>query len=142
MKYYNCYEDPDLEEIYLIIDHLKNGELTKKNFKNIFEDIKEGITKMTEKQARICFRQIVEGVFYCKNLFKRLVHTEALVAHRDLKPENLMIHQDKSIKIIDFGISDDLSDKNRSRDRYKGSPFFMPPECFKGNLFLIFRRRI
>ncbi len=48
------------------------------------------------------------------------------MAHRDLKLENILIEEDLSIKIADFGFS---VDKNvESLTDYKGSKTYMAPE--------------
>lgn len=53
---------------------------------------------MSEKEARVIFRQMVEAVNYL-HLLK--------IAHRDLKPENfLFLTKDSSnVKLIDFGLA-------------------------------------
>ena len=52
----------------------------------------------SEKDARLLFRQMIEGINYC--------HCQK-IAHRDLKPENFLFLGKKSmnLKIIDFGLS-------------------------------------
>jgi MAP/microtubule affinity-regulating kinase len=52
--------------------------------------------KLTEKEARRVFYQIVSAVHYC--------HSKSVV-HRDLKLENILVNNDKNIKVIDFGFS-------------------------------------
>ena len=59
---------------------------------------------MSEKEARVIFKNLVEGVNY--------LHLKN-IAHRDLKPDNILIEEkygsiycmDFKIKIIDFGFS-------------------------------------
>lgn len=53
---------------------------------------------LNEKDARIIFRQMVEGINYL-HLLK--------IAHRDLKPENFLFltKDSNNIKLIDFGLA-------------------------------------
>lgn len=59
------------------------------------------------------------------------LHTHGVI-HRDLKPENILVTESGSIKVIDFGIAQLLTDKNEheaaSRQRLMGTPIYMSPE--------------
>jgi len=72
-------------DIFMIMEYVSGGEL----FDHI---VKSG--KLSEKDARKFFQQIVSGVDYC--------HRHKVV-HRDLKPENLLLDSQKNVKIADFG---------------------------------------
>lgn len=53
------------------------------------------------------------------------------VIHRDLKPENILITDTGGVKVIDFGISQLLTDSHRdphSKTRIIGTPVYMSPE--------------
>ena len=51
------------------------------------------------------------------------------IAHRDLKPENLLLNDDKkTIKIVDFGLSNDLTTAC-------GSPCYAAPEMIAGKSY-------
>ena len=59
--------------------------------------------RVSEYEAKVIFKQIVEGVNY--------LHKQN-ISHRDLKPDNILIedqtHQtssDMKVKLIDFGFS-------------------------------------
>ena len=56
------------------------------------------------------------------------------VAHRDLKPENLLLTVDKTLKIIDFGLSHEY-DENSLLKTKCGSPSYAAPELIKGKLY-------
>jgi calcium-dependent protein kinase len=73
------------------------------------------------------FRKILTVLSY--------MHSE-LIVHRDLKNENFMLldkSYDSDIKIIDFGLSRKLKDKNQTMQAGAGSPYFMSPEVLAKN---------
>ena len=43
---------------------------------------------------------------YMKQLFQAVNHCHAQgIVHRDIKPDNIMITEDNSVRLIDFGLS-------------------------------------
>jgi len=56
------------------------------------------------------------------------------IIHRDIKPSNIIITSEGNIKIIDFGLSKELGDteKTSSLGEMIGSPKYMSPEQIKG----------
>lgn len=59
------------------------------------------------------------------------LHTHGVI-HRDLKPENILMTEDGHIKLIDFGISQLLTEKTEEiptgKKRWIGTPIYMSPE--------------
>jgi 5'-AMP-activated protein kinase catalytic alpha subunit len=51
------------------------------------------------------------------------------VCHRDLKPENLLLDYDKSLKIVDFGLSN-MYEKGELLKTACGSPCYASPEVY------------
>lgn len=62
----------------------------------IFYQNAEPDVGMTVNEARRFFNQLMDGVYY--------LHTKG-VAHRDLKPENLLLDEQDTLKISDFGMA-------------------------------------
>lgn len=67
------------------------------------------------------WRQILNGLNY--------VHSKN-ISHRDIKSENILMTQDGTIKICDFGSAE--CEKNPSRIRFVGSLPYIAPEVFRG----------
>ena len=51
--------------------------------------------------------------------------------HRDIKPENIMITDQNSVRLIDFGLSK-ASSSAKLRD-IAGTPYYMAPEVLQGS---------
>jgi serine/threonine-protein kinase len=62
------------------------------------------------------------------------IHANGII-HRDLKPENVMVGEDDSIKLIDFGIAGDSSARRLTYANITaalGTPDYISPEQVKG----------
>ncbi len=60
------------------------------------------------------------------------VHFHKLL-HRDVKPANVMLSRTGEVKLMDFGIAKDQTEKDLTRDGVLvGSPAFLAPELLKG----------
>lgn len=123
-KLFEVYEDSKF--FYLIIEYCEGGELLDR----ITKKQKEGKC-YTEKEAAVIFKQLIEAIEY--------IH-EIGVIHRDLKPENILFstkYENSPIKIIDFGISKNLSkldpNKKIKLSSKVGTVYYMSPEIIKGS---------
>jgi len=81
--------------------------------------------KMSEKQARRFFQQIISGIEYSHRL---------KIVHRDLKPENVLLDDDLNVKIADFGLSNEISDGDFLTTSC-GSPNYAAPEVIRGGVY-------
>ena len=108
---FEIIEDP--ENYYIIMEYCKRGEL--------FDYIVDH-EHLTEDEASIFFYQLINGVEY--------IHSKG-IAHRDLKPENLLLTKDKTLKIIDFGLSHEFDGIDLLKTKC-GSPSYASPEILKG----------
>lgn len=81
--------------------------------------------RMSEPQARRFFQQMISGIDYSHRL---------KIVHRDLKPENILLDDDLNVKIVDFGLSNEIKDGAFLKTSC-GSPNYAAPEVIKGSLY-------
>lgn len=79
-----------------------------------------GIKNKTENIVRYFFAQIIDGLAH--------MH-EKNVAHLDLKPENIMVDDDLTIKIVDFGFA--TKTDCGILTEYMGTKPYMAPELIE-----------
>lgn len=73
--------------------------------------------RLDESEAREYFIQILSALEHCHNNF---------VSHHDIKLENIMMLNNNSIRLIDFGLSKRFHESKI--DEFSGSPLYMSPE--------------
>ncbi|KAG7274458.1 hypothetical protein CRUP_001423 [Coryphaenoides rupestris] len=81
--------------------------------------------RLTPKEARRFFRQIISALDFCHN------HS---ICHRDLKPENLLLDEKNNIRIADFGMAS-LQVGDRLLETSCGSPHYACPEVIRGEKY-------
>jgi len=78
-----------------------------------------------------------EAIAFLKEIARSLkvVH-EAGIIHRDLKPPNVMLRDDGSVVLIDFGLARSLlaGDSSTRTGVLRGSPYYMSPEQAQGEV--------
>jgi len=75
-----------------------------------------------ESIARTYFQQLMSGVEFC--------HSQGVV-HRDLKPENLLLDDQFTLKIADFGFSNIVCSAHKLMFTECGTPGYMAPEMIR-----------
>lgn len=105
----------DEESFYLIMEFAQGDEL----FKYIVKK-----KRLDEIETSYLFYQLINGLGF--------IHKNR-ISHRDLKPENLLLTkgQHKLLKIIDFGLSNDMTDESLLSTPC-GSPCYAAPEMVAG----------
>ena len=114
VRLYNVIEN--YKEIFLVMEYIPGQEL--------FDYISYK-KRLTEIESCKFFQQIISGIEYL---------SKTKVAHRDLKPENLLIDSKKTIKIVDFGLSNTYFE-NELLSTACGSPCYAAPEILQGKKY-------
>ncbi|KAM4612995.1 NUAK family SNF1-like kinase 2 [Polymixia lowei] len=108
---YEVFENKD--KIVIVMEYASRGDL--------YDYICEK-QRISERDARHFFRQIVSAVHYC--------HQNGIV-HRDLKLENILLDGNGNVKIADFGLSN-LYHGDEYLQTFCGSPLYASPEIVNG----------
>lgn len=99
------------DKVYLVMEHMRGGDL---------REHLETHGRMTEREARVVFRQLVSALQYC--------HHRGIV-HRDLKPDNILLEANNFIKLADFGFAKEAKGQNLST--FCGTIYYMAPEILQ-----------
>lgn len=91
----------------------------------------ESMEKTLERRGRLSWEEVVDlGIQLCEAL--QHAHEKGVI-HRDLKPSNLMLQQDGTLKLTDFGIAKDLDvTQLTSANCTVGTASYMSPEQCQG----------
>lgn len=93
----------------------------------------DGITlkKYIEQQGEIKWR---EALYFTVQILQALQHAhERGIIHRDIKPQNIMLLEDGSIKVMDFGIARFTQAETQTMtDKAIGSVHYIAPEQARG----------
>lgn len=101
----------------------------------IVEEYIDGITlkEYLNQQKEIKWK---EAIHFTIQILRALQHAhEKGVVHRDIKPQNIMLLQDGTIKVTDFGIARfSRSETHTMTDKAIGSVHYIAPEQARGDL--------
>jgi aurora kinase A len=109
LKMYNYFQDE--KKVYLILEYALNGELYKELTKH---------KRFPEPRTAKYIFQVADALNYC--------HSKNVI-HRDIKPENILLSDDGTLKIADFGWSVHASSR---RHTMCGTLDYLPPEMVRG----------
>jgi eukaryotic-like serine/threonine-protein kinase len=110
------YSGDDAEEAYIVSEFIRGPTL-----RTFAETVGLGLPEI--------------GALVAERIASALVHAHAEgIIHRDVKPENVMIQDDGTVKLTDFGIARmvDRDERMTQTGALLGSPAHMPPEIVAG----------
>ena len=77
---------------------------------------------------------VKEAIFLMRQVISALAHAHTHnIIHRDIKPQNILVKDDGTVKIADFGIAMAMDATQLTQvDSVMGSVHYMAPECARG----------
>src|ERR1700759_5343175 len=111
------YDIAEEEGMAYILMEFVNGHPLEKMLKHEKTPDKETLLSI--------FRQTAAALDYA--------HKKGIV-HRDVKPANIMIHEDGSAKVTDFGVAKIVSQQMTVAGTMMGTPSYMSPEQIQGSV--------
>lgn len=92
----------------------------------------ESLRAFLEQKQKNELRNLSEVLFYGAILFQVLNYLQKnRIIHRDLKPDNLLIEHTGYLKVIDFGVAINLSNKDYT-STFIGTALYMSPKVILG----------
>ncbi|CCF58142.1 hypothetical protein KAFR_0D04950 [Kazachstania africana CBS 2517] len=82
--------------------------------------------KIDEKYIGVIMREILIALKY--------IHKDNVI-HRDIKAANVLINNDGSIKLCDFGVAAQLNQTKSRRQTMAGTPYWMAPEVIMEGVY-------
>ncbi|KAH7832083.1 Cyclin-dependent kinase 7 [Monocercomonoides exilis] len=105
---------------------------SKKSISIAYELMETDLEKIIYNQDYILTPSIIKA--YMKMIFQALhcCHSN-FILHRDLKPENLLVAQDNTLKLGDFGFARFYGESGEQLSYEVCSPYYRPPELLFGS---------
>ncbi|XP_054847463.1 myosin-IIIa [Eublepharis macularius] len=117
VKFYGLYYKKDVkdgDQLWLVLELCNGGSVT---------DLVKGFLKRGERMSELLVAYILhEALMGLQHLHKNKT------IHRDIKGNNILLTTEGGVKLVDFGVSAQLTSTRLRRNTSVGTPFWMAPE--------------
>ncbi|XP_048367291.1 myosin-IIIa isoform X2 [Sphaerodactylus townsendi] len=117
VKFYGLYYKKDVkdgDQLWLVLELCNGGSVT---------DLVKGFLKRGERMSEVLVAYILhEALMGLQHLHKNKT------IHRDIKGNNILLTTEGGVKLVDFGVSAQLTSTHLRRNTSVGTPFWMAPE--------------
>ncbi|RMC18563.1 hypothetical protein DUI87_04455 [Hirundo rustica rustica] len=103
-------------QLWLVLELCNGGSVTE-------------LVKGLLKSGRRLDEAIISYILYGALLGLQHLHNNRII-HRDVKGNNILLTTEGGVKLVDFGVSAQLTSTRLRRNTSVGTPFWMAPECF------------
>lgn len=107
---------PKIPDIYIVFENVSQGSM--------FD-----LLHMKKNQVEISLKQRLRIARDSAIVFEYM-HNLGIV-HRDIKSHNILVDDNFTVKVCDFGLAKFTADLNRGSMQYAGTPTYMAPELFQ-----------
>jgi len=111
VSFYGAYHDAEGSHVSIVLEHVAGGSLA---------DLLEQTGAIPEQVLGCMLYKILLGMAHLHDVMQRV--------HRDIKPENILLDQDGTPKITDFGISSFITSTVAKCSTFLGTLPYMSPE--------------
>lgn len=115
VNYFDSYIVED--QLWVVMEFMGGGCLTE-----VLEQFDS--VQMNEAQMAYASNETLKALLYIHQLHR---------IHRDIKSDNILLGDDGSVKIADFGYAAQLTKKQQKRNTVVGTPYWMAPELIRGH---------
>ncbi|XP_039221394.1 myosin-IIIb-like isoform X2 [Crotalus tigris] len=117
VKFYGMFYKADRYvggQLWLVLELCNGGSVT---------DLVKGLLKNGQKLDEAIISYILRGAL----LGLQHLHNNRII-HRDVKGNNILLTMEGGVKLVDFGVSAQLTSTRLRRNTSVGTPFWMAPE--------------
>lgn len=116
VKFFDAYTDPKRGAVCIVLEYMDGGSL---------QDLIDKKTRFSEHDLIVVIFSVLKAL--------ELLHSRNII-HRDIKPGNILYDGHGNVKLSDFGIMKELSDKTLA-DTFTGTLHYMSPERIRGEKY-------
>mmetsp|Transcript_32357 Transcript_32357/g.69910 ORF Transcript_32357/g.69910 Transcript_32357/m.69910 type:complete len:556 (-) Transcript_32357:72-1739(-) len=117
VQFYEALSDEAAGMMYIVLEYVSKGAS------------RSGSTRSEPLQLDTAWRYFRDAINAVEFMHERHI------IHRDIKPENMLIDEDGTLKLSDFGVSEQVTADSDIIANTAGTPAFLAPECCKVGAF-------